>query len=40
MINLSFGSDTDENTVANNRGAVETMIREIFADYAMDAPFG
>jgi len=40
VINLSFGSDTDENTVANNRGAVETMIREIFADYAMDAPFG
>lgn len=40
VINLSIGSDADENAVSSNRGAAETMIREIFADYAMDAPFG
>jgi hypothetical protein len=40
VINLSFGAGTDENTVSSNRGAMESMIREIFADYAMEAPFG
>jgi len=40
VINLRIGSDADENAVSSNRGAMETMIREIFADYAMDAPFG
>jgi len=40
VINLKIGSDADENAVSSNRGAMETMIREIFADYAMDAPFG
>jgi len=40
VINLTIGSDADENAVSSNRGAMETMIREIFADYAMDAPFG
>lgn len=40
VINLSFGSDVDENTVSQNRGAVETMIREIYADHGMLAPFG
>lgn len=39
VINLSFGSDVDENTVSQNRGAVETMIREIYADHGMLAPF-
>jgi len=40
VINMRFGSGTDENTVSSNRGAMESMIREVFADYAMDAPFG
>jgi len=40
VINLQIGSDVDENAVSSNRGAMETMIREIFADYAMEAPFG
>jgi len=39
VINMTFGADTDENTVAGNRGAVESMIRDIFADYGMHAPF-
>ncbi len=39
VINVSVGAGADENAVSNNRGAMETMIREIFADYAMEAPF-
>jgi len=39
VINVTVGADADESTIASNRGTMETMIREIFADYAMDAPF-
>lgn len=39
-INLSFGAGVGDDTVLANRGAIETMIREIYADYALQAPFG
>jgi hypothetical protein len=39
-INMSFGAGADANSLASNRGAVETMIREIYADYALESPFG
>lgn len=38
-INLSFGSDASPDAVSSNRGAIETMIREIYADYAQVSPF-
>lgn len=40
IINMSFGAGADPNSFASSRGAVETMIREIYADYAQEAPFG
>jgi hypothetical protein len=39
-IHLSIGPDTPPDAVHRNRGALESMIREIFADYALEAPFG
>ncbi len=39
-INLTINGDASDDAVASNRGALEGMIRDIFADYAMDAPFG
>ncbi len=39
-INLSIGGGATDDAVLANRGAVETMIREIYADYALQSPFG
>jgi len=39
-INLTIGDGASEDAVFANRGAVETMIREIYADYAQASPFG
>lgn len=39
-INLTINGDAREDAVQSNRGALEGMIRDIFADYAMEAPFG
>ncbi|WP_262689781.1 hypothetical protein [Kordiimonas aestuarii] len=39
-INLTIGAGAAPDAVHSNRGALESMIREIFADYAMEAPFG
>ncbi|WP_417451277.1 hypothetical protein [Kordiimonas sp.] len=39
-INLTIGAGASPDAVHGNRGALESMIREIFADYAMEAPFG
>ncbi|WP_417462859.1 hypothetical protein [Kordiimonas sp.] len=39
-INLTLNGDVQPDAVHGNRGALESMIRGIFADYAMEAPFG
>ncbi len=39
-INLTIGDGASDSAVFANRGAVETMIREIYADYALQSPFG
>ena len=39
-INLTVGGDKSDDSLIANRGAVETMIREIYADYALTSPFG
>lgn len=39
-INLNVGDGASDSAVFGNRGAVETMIREIYADYALQSPFG
>ncbi len=39
-INMSFSGDVRDDAVRSNRGAIENMIREVFADYAMEPPFG
>ncbi len=39
-INLTLNGDVQPDAVHSNRGALESMIRGIFADYAMEAPFG
>lgn len=39
-INLSIGGEASDQAIIANRGAIETMIREIYADYALQAPFG
>lgn len=39
-INMTIGSDASPDAVFANRGALENMIREIYADYAQEAPFG
>lgn len=39
-INLTVGAGASDDTVLANRGAVETIIREIYADYALQSPFG
>lgn len=38
-INMTFGGGTSSEAVSSNRGAIETMIREIYADYAQASPF-
>lgn len=38
-INLTIGGDASPDAVSSNRGAIETMIREIYADYAQASPF-
>ncbi len=38
-INLTIGDGASEDAVFANRGAVETMIRDIYADYAQASPF-
>ena len=40
QINLTIGDGASADAVYSNRGALESMIREIFADYALEAPFG
>ncbi len=39
-INLSIGGGVSDDAVLANRGAIETMIRQIYADYAQQTPFG
>ncbi len=39
VINMSFSGNVNEDSVRSNRGEIETMMREVFADYAMTAPF-
>lgn len=39
VLNLSFSGDVGDDAVRSNRGEIESMIREVFADYAMVAPF-
>ena len=39
-VNLTIGGGADPDAVYSNRGALESMIRDIFADYAQEAPFG
>ncbi|WP_262694485.1 hypothetical protein [Kordiimonas aquimaris] len=38
-INMTIGSNASPDAVFANRGALEGMIREIYADYAQEAPF-
>lgn len=38
-INLTINGDAREDAVHSNRGALESMIRDVFADYAMEPPF-
>ncbi len=38
-INLTVGSGASDDAVTSNRREVETMIREIYADYAQASPF-
>lgn len=39
-INMSFAASAGEDAISANRGAIESMIRQIYADYALEAPFG
>lgn len=39
-INLTLNGNVQPDAIHSNRGALESMIRGIFADYAMEAPFG
>ncbi len=39
VLNLSFSGDVSSDAVRSNRGEIESMIREVFADHAMVAPF-
>ncbi|UTW59991.1 hypothetical protein KFE96_06705 [Kordiimonas sp. SCSIO 12603] len=39
VLNLSFSGDVSGDAVRSNRGEIESMIREVFADHAMVAPF-
>ena len=39
-INLTVGGGAGDDMLLANRGAIETMIREIYADYALQSPFG
>lgn len=39
-INMTIGDTSSPDAVFSNRGALESMIREIYADYAQEAPFG
>jgi len=38
-INMTINGDAKEDAVHSNRGALESMIRDVFADYAMEPPF-
>lgn len=38
-VNLTINGDPDPDAVRSNRGALEGMIREIFADHALETPF-
>ena len=38
-INLTINGDAAEDAVQSNRGALESMIRDIYADHALQSPF-
>lgn len=38
-VNLTINGSPDPDAVSANRGALESMIRDIFADHALQAPF-
>lgn len=38
-VNLTINGDPDPDTVRSNRGTLETMIRDIYADHALANPF-
>ncbi len=38
-VNLTINGDPDPDAVRSNRGALESMIREIYADHALTSPF-
>ena len=40
VINMTISGDASDDAISNNRTEIEGMIRSIYADYAMDSPFG
>ncbi|MBL4837132.1 MAG: hypothetical protein JKY34_06095 [Kordiimonadaceae bacterium] len=39
-INFTVNGDADGSAIENNRASMESMIRDVFADHAKEAPFG